>query len=137
MTPTTPTGRGTSPMLPPAGMGLNMPSLCPVEGRVVPPSDAPSAYDHHAEERQAGNSFLVEGGRANGLVLVTIGQDRANDRGHDIAYGLPRPVGVEVVTLTDETLDLHAPSIRMETGNVVRESSAKVSGRVHERFFGD
>ena len=24
-------------MLPPAGMGLNMPSLCPVEGRVVPP----------------------------------------------------------------------------------------------------
>lgn len=115
MTPTTPTGRGTSPMLPPAGMGLNMPSLCPVEGRVVPPSDAPSAYDHHAEERQAGNSFLVEGGRANGPVLVTVGQDRANDRGHDIAYAPERAVGVEVVTLTDEALDLHAPSIRMET----------------------
>lgn len=127
MTPTTPTGRGTSPMLPPAGMGLNMPSLCPVEGRVVPPSDAPSAYDHHAEERQARHLFLVEGGRANGLVLVTVGQDRANDRGHDIAYGLPRPVGVEVVTALNEATDLHAPSIRMEIENDVHPEAPKSS----------
>lgn len=102
-------------MVMPAAMGKNMPSLGPVEGCVVP---SPAFGRHIATTHKsgsAGTSFLVEGSRANGPVLITVGQDRANDRGHDIAYGLPRPVGVEVVTLADEALDLHAPSIRMET----------------------
>lgn len=80
-------------------------------------------------------SFLVEGGRANGPVLVAVGQDRANDPGDDLTYGQPRPVGVEVVTLTDEALDLHAPSIRMEHCRDVQKNHPNSPVPVLGRFF--
>lgn len=113
MPTTTPFGRDTSRMVLPAAMGKNMPSLGPVEGCVVPP---PAFGRHIATTHKSGSaghhSFLVEGGRANGLILVAVGQDRANDRGNDIAHGQPRPVGVEVVISVYEAQALHDPKVR-------------------------
>ncbi len=110
----TPSGRGTSPMLP-AGM-VDMPSLVPGEGRVVPPTGfMPAHRTYHAQERQAGFLFLVEGGRANGPLLA-LGQDRANDPGQYLADAPKAGLGVEVVAVCgSEALTLHAPSIRMES----------------------
>lgn len=73
------------------------------------------------------HSFLVEGSRANGPVLVAVGQDRANDPGDYLTYGQPRPVGVEVVISVYEASNLHAPSIRMESDNDVQVEPPKSS----------
>lgn len=120
-------GRDTSRMVLPAAMGKNMPSLGPVEGCVVPPP----AFGRHIatthKSGSAGHLFLVEGSRANGPVLVAVGQDRANDPRHDIAHGQPRPVGVEVVISVCEAGQLHAPSIRMEIDNDVQVEPPKSS----------
>lgn len=127
--PTTPSGRDTSPMLPPAGMGLHMPSLCPVEGCVVPPAGFMPGHRDRAEERKCRQLFIVGGGRANGLAPAS-GQDRANDLSQYLADGLPRPVGVEVVVCVYEASDLHAPSIRMESENDVQPETPKSSSDV-------
>lgn len=111
MTPIIPSGRGTSPMLP-AGM-VDMPSLVPGEGRVVPPTGfMPGHRTCHAQERKAGLFFLVEGGRANGPLLVC-GQDRANDPGQYLADAPKAGLGVEVVAV-NEVVVSHAPKMREE-----------------------
>lgn len=97
-------------MLPPAGMG-DMPSFCPGEGRVVPPTGFRPVDISHAEKRMAGLN-LFGGGRANGLFPASL-DDRANDRSEHIADAPPRAVGlVEVVTAADEVSDLHDPKVR-------------------------
>lgn len=126
-----PSGRGTSPMLP-AGM-VDMPSLVPGEGRVVPPTGfMPAHRTYHAEERQAGFLFLVEGGRANGPLLVC-GQDRANDPGQYLADAPKAGLGVEVVAAVGEVSTLHAPSIRMESDHDVQVRYQKSSSDVRRR----
>lgn len=112
-------------MLPPAGMG-DMPSFCPGEGRVVPPTGFRPVDISHAEKRMAG-LYSLGGGRANGLIPASL-DDRANDLIEHIADAPTRAVGVvEVVTATDEVSVLHAPSIRMENENDVQARSPKSS----------
>lgn len=74
----------------------------------------------------AGTSFVVEGGRANGLAPAS-GQDRANDLSQYLADLPERAVGVEVVVSVREAHRLHAPSIRMETENDVHPEDPKSS----------
>ena len=66
------------------------------------------------------------------LASASLCQEAADQFSHDVADRLPG-LGVEVVTLTDEALDLHAPSIRMEIDNDVQVEAPKSSsdGRHH------
>ena len=60
-------------------------------------------------------------------------QEAADQTIDNLAYGLPGPVG-EVLISTREALDLHAPSIRMETENDVQVEPPKSSSDVcHHR----
>ena len=60
------------------------------------------------------------------LASASLCQEAADQFSHDVADRLPG-LGVEVVTLTDEALDLHAPSIRMEIDNDVHPEAPKSS----------
>ena len=127
------TGGDNSAMPCSAGMVANMPSLVSEEERASPPTGQRSGDYRGAKERQAehlfllarGFTFLDHGQSARGadhspgsprctLASADLCQEAADQTIDNLAYGQPRPVG-EVLISTREALDLHAPSIRMET----------------------
>lgn len=137
MTPLTPSGRVALPLLA-AGMGSNMPFLVAEEAgaprSILREQDrfcalksgrqhlfllAPGDLTHRHGLSARGADHLPGSPRCTQFGCDELCQEPP----HDIADGLPGPVGVEVVISASEVSHLHAPSIRMESEHVARESA--------------
>ncbi len=84
-----------------------------------------ATHDHGQSAR--GGSLFPASPRCT-LPSARLCQEAADQSIHDVADGLPGLGGVlEVVSLVSEALNLHAPSIRMETENDVHPEAPKSS----------